>query len=108
MVSRGVRNRVRKALPAPISAHYSPLEKSPHNAAIVGDGAMPATGAFIEMTAKCSGTATLNGPQYFHVLPTKPAAVLFDERLSRGADDIGHLERWPAHLFLADGLVVDG
>ena len=69
---------------------------------------MPATGAFIEMTAECGGSTTLNGPQYFHVLPAKPVAVLFDEQLSRSADDIGHLERWPAHLFLADGLVVDG
>ena len=69
---------------------------------------MPATGAFVEMAAESGGTTTLNGPQYFHVLPTKPVAVLFDEQFSRCADDIGHLERWPAHLFLADGLFVDG
>ena len=69
---------------------------------------MPATGAFIEMTAECGGTTTRNGPQYFHVLPTKPVAVVFDEHLSGSADDIGHLERWPAHLFLADGPVVNG
>jgi hypothetical protein len=69
---------------------------------------MPATGAFIEMTAECGGTTTLNGSQYFHVLPTNPVAVLFDEHLSRCADDIGHLERRPAHLFVADGLFVDG
>jgi hypothetical protein len=67
---------------------------------------MPATGAFIEMTAKCGSTTTLNGPQYFHVLPAKPMAVSFDERISCSADDIGHLQRRPAHLFLADGLVV--
>jgi hypothetical protein len=84
------------------------LRAMPISAAIVGDGAMPATGAFIEMTAECGGTTTLNGPQYFHVLPTKPVAILFDEHLSRSADDIGHLERWPVHLFFADGLVVDG
>jgi hypothetical protein len=80
----------------------------PISAAIEGDGAMPATDAFIEMTAESGGTTTLNGPQYFHVLPTKPVAVLFDECLSCSADDIGHLERWPAHLVLADGLVVNG
>jgi hypothetical protein len=34
--------------------------------------------------------------------------VLFDEHLSRSADDIGHLERRPAHLLLADWLVVHG
>jgi hypothetical protein len=82
------------------------LRAVPISAAIEGDGAMSATGAFIEMTAKCGGTATLNGPQYFHVLPTKPVAVLFDEHLTRSADDIGHLERWPAHLLLVWRLVV--
>ena len=80
----------------------------PISAAIEGDGTMPATGAFIEMTAECGGSTTLNGPQYFHGLPATPVAVLFDEQFSRCADDIGHLERRPAHLFLADGLVVDG
>ena len=69
---------------------------------------MPATGALIEMTAKCGGTTPLNGPQHFDMLPTEPVAVSFDESLSRSADDIGHLQRRPAHLFLADGLVVDG
>ncbi len=67
---------------------------------------MPATGAPIEMTAKCGGTTPRNGPQYFHVLPTEPVAVSFDEVVSRGADDIGHLQRWPAHLVLVGWLVV--
>jgi len=31
------------------------------SAAIEGDGAMPATGAFIEMTAECGGTTPRNG-----------------------------------------------
>jgi hypothetical protein len=76
------------------------------SAAIEGDGTMPATGALIEMAAKCGGTTPLNGPQYFHMLPTEPVAVSFDESLSRSADDIGHLERRPAHLLLAWRLVV--
>jgi hypothetical protein len=67
---------------------------------------MPATGALIEMAAKCGGTTPLNGPQYFHMLPTEQVAVSFDESLSRSADDIGHLERRPAHLLLAWRLVV--
>jgi hypothetical protein len=78
------------------------------SAAIEGDGAMPAAGALIEMTAKGGGTTTLNGSQHLDMLPAEPMAVSFDESLSRGADDIGHLQRRPAHLFLADGLVVDG
>ena len=69
---------------------------------------MSATGALIEMTAECGGTTPGNGQQHFDVLPTKPMAVSFYESISRSADDIGHLQRRPAHLFLADGLVVDG
>jgi hypothetical protein len=52
---------------------------------------MSATGTFIEMTAECGGTTPLDGPQHFDVLPTEPVAVSFDEVVSRGADDIGHL-----------------
>ena len=69
---------------------------------------MSAALALIEMTAESSGTTPFNGPQHFDMLPAEPMAVSFDESLSRGADDIGHLQRRPAHLFLADGLVVDG
>jgi len=76
--------------------------------AIEGDGAMPATGALIEMTAECGGATPLNGSQHLDMLPTKPVAVSFDESLSRGADDIGHLKKWPTHLFRADGFVVEG
>ena len=65
---------------------------------------MPATGAFVEMTAECGGTTPRNGPQHFDVPPAKPMAVSFDESISRSADDIGHLQRRPAHLLLADGL----
>jgi len=37
------------------------LRAVPISAAIVGDGTMPATGAFIEMTAECGGTTPRNG-----------------------------------------------
>ena len=67
---------------------------------------MPATGALIEMAAECGGTTPANGSQHFDMLPTEPVAVSFDESLSRSADDIGHLQRRPAHLFLAMRLVV--
>src|SRR5215469_8203633 len=77
-------------------------------AAVVRDGGtISAAHALIEMTAECGGTTPLNGPQHFDMLPTKPVAVSFDESLSRSADDIGHLKRRPAHLFRADGIVVD-
>jgi len=70
-------------------------------AAVIRDGGtIPATGALIEMTAECGGTTPANGQQYFDVLPTEPVAISFDEGISRGADQIGHLEWWPSHLFL--------
>src|SRR5713101_8931246 len=68
------------------------------SAAIEGDGAMPAAGALIEMPAKCGGATPPNGQQHFDMLPTEPVAVSFDESSSRVADEIGHLQRWPAHL----------
>jgi hypothetical protein len=75
--------------------------------AVIGDGGtMPATGAFVEMAAESGGTTTANGPQYFDVLPMEPIAVSFDERLSGSADDVGHLQRRPAHLVLVRRLVV--
>jgi len=68
-------------------------------AAVIRDGGtIPATGALIEMTAECGSTTPANGQQHFDVLPTEPVAISFDEDISRGADQIGHLEWWPGHL----------
>jgi hypothetical protein len=53
---------------------------------------MPATGAFVEMAAECGGTTPPNGQQHFDVLPTEPVTISFHESMSRGADQIGHLE----------------
>src|ERR1700676_1038170 len=70
-------------------------------AAVIRDGgAMSAAGTLIEMTAECGGTTPANGQQYFDVLPTEPVAISFEESVSRGADQIGHLEWWPGHLVL--------
>src|SRR6266851_10515095 len=70
-------------------------------AAVVGDGGtMPAAGALIEMTAECGGATARNGQQYFDVLPAEPLSISFDEGSSCAADEIGHLEGRPAHLFL--------
>src|ERR1035441_4680675 len=70
----------------------------PVTAGVVRDGAIPAAGALIEMTAECGSTTARNGPQHFDVLPTKPVLISFEESSSRGADEIGHLQGWPAHL----------
>src|SRR5271170_7794645 len=69
-------------------------------AAVIGDGGtMSAAGALIEMTAQCGGTTPANGPQHFDMLPTEPVTISFEEGISRGADQIGHLQWWPGHLF---------
>ena len=59
---------------------------------------MSAAGALIEMTTEGGGTTPANGQQYFDVLPLEPVAISFEESISRGADQIGHLEWWPGHL----------
>jgi hypothetical protein len=59
---------------------------------------MPAAGALIDVPAQRSGTTARNGQQHFHVLPANPLVVPLDEGSSGAADEIGHLERWPAHL----------
>ncbi len=38
------------------------LRTVPVPAGVVGDGAMPAAGALIEMTAECGGATAPNGP----------------------------------------------
>ena len=74
------------------------LRAVPVAARVVGDGAMPAAGAFIEMATECGGATPPNGQQHFHMLRGDPLTASFDECVSRGADQIGHLERWSVHL----------
>src|ERR1700745_1186466 len=69
------------------------------SAAVVRNGGtIPQTGAFIRMSPPCGGTTPPNGQHPFDVAPTNPRAVSFDEGSSRGTDEIGYLEQWPAHL----------
>src|SRR6266700_7873856 len=99
MVSRRPPNPVRKALPAQIPARYSPLEKTPHKAAVVRNGgAMPAASALIDMTAECRGTTPRNGQQHFDMSPADPLAISFDKSSSGAADESGHLQGRPTHL----------
>src|SRR5262249_58370137 len=73
------------------------LRAVPVPAAVVGDGAMATARALIEVAAEYGGAAGSNGAQHFDVLPADPLAASFDECFSCGADQIGHLEGWPAH-----------
>ena len=70
----------------------------PVTAGVVRDGAIPAAGALIEMTAECGGTTACNGPQHLDMLSTEPVPISFQESSSRGAEEIGHLQGRPAHL----------
>src|ERR1035438_7845533 len=76
------------------------LRAVPVAAAIVGDGrTVPAVGALIEMPAQCGGATAHDGSQHLEVLPGDPPAASFDECVSRCANQIGHLEWRPVHLF---------
>ena len=59
---------------------------------------MFAASALIEMSAEHGSATPRNGQQHFDMLPAEPLAISFDESSSRAADEIGHLQRWPAHL----------
>src|SRR5271165_2786787 len=74
------------------------LRAMPISTRVVGDGAMSAASAFIQMPAERGGATPRNGQEHFDVLPGDPLTASFDECVSRGADQIGHLEGWPVHL----------
>jgi hypothetical protein len=82
MVSRRPPNPVRKAHIAQIPARYSPLEKTPHNARVVGDGAIAATQASIAMAAQGSGAAALNGSKGFELLIAEARSIPIQEAIA--------------------------
>ncbi len=67
---------------------------------VVGDGAMSAASALIEMPAERGGATPRNRQEHFDVLPGDPLTASFDKCVSRSADQIGHLEGRPAHLLV--------
>ena len=70
----------------------------PVSARVVGDlGRMSATGAAVAMPTQRGGAAACDGQQHLLVLPVHPLAAVFKERLSRTANNIGHLQERPAH-----------
>jgi len=50
------------------------------------------------MATECGGATPRNGQEHFDMLPGDPLTASFDECVSRSADQIGHLKRWPVHL----------
>jgi hypothetical protein len=65
---------------------------------------MSTAGALIDMTAECGGAATGNGQQDLDMGSADPLAVALDESCSCSADQVGHLQGRPTHLFLPLGL----
>jgi hypothetical protein len=59
---------------------------------------MSTAGAFIDMTTECGGATPRDGQKHFDMFPADPLTASFDEGISRSANQVGHLERWPAHL----------
>jgi hypothetical protein len=96
-VARGQKFLLTRGDPAFPSARLA-LGAMAITAGVVGDGAMAAASALIDVTAQSGGTTARDSQQHFNVLPTNPVTVSFDEGFSRSTDQIGHLERWPAHL----------
>ena len=70
----------------------------PVAAGVEGDGTMPATRALIHVAAERRRTTSHNGMEHFQMPPGEPLVAAIEERVSRGTDDIGHLQRWPRHL----------
>jgi hypothetical protein len=59
---------------------------------------MPAAGALIEVSAERRRATGFDGGQHLPVLRGQPP-LAFGENPSRDAEEIGHLERRPVHLF---------
>jgi hypothetical protein len=68
-------------------------------AGVERDGAMPATGTLIHMGAERGGSTAQDGGEHLQMQPGEPFPAALEEGVSRGADHIGHLDRWPGHLF---------
>src|SRR5215469_3057095 len=68
-------------------------------ARVEGDGTMPAAGTLVDVTTECRGTTADDGGQDLQVQPGEPFPVALIEAGSGCADYVGHLQRWPEHLF---------
>src|SRR5215472_212533 len=67
--------------------------------AVVGDGPITAARTLVAVTAQNGSAAGRDGLQDLAVRPVNPAALILDEVVPLCANDIGHLQGWPAHFF---------
>src|SRR5262245_41548250 len=78
------------------------LRTMPVTTRVEGDGAMPAAGALVDVAAQRGGAAADDGGQDLQMQPGEPFPAALVKSGSRGADQIGHLQRWPRHLFSSE------
>src|SRR5712692_6305280 len=71
----------------------------PVAARVIRDGSMSAVRALIAMSTQRSGATACDGEQHLFVLSVDPLATALQEGLSCTANDVGHLQRTPAHTF---------
>src|ERR1039458_2250489 len=69
---------------------------------------MPAAGALVDVTAEQGGSAGDDGGQDLQVQPGEPFPAAFEEAGSGCADQVGHLQWWPRHLFRGERRGVQG
>src|ERR1039458_3508162 len=69
---------------------------------------MPAAGALVDVTAEQGGSAGDDGGQDLQVQPGEPFPAAFEEAGSGCADQVGHLQWWPRHLFRGERERVQG
>ena len=60
---------------------------------------MPAGATLIEMPAECGGATARDGSQHGSLLCAEPR-MLLDEGVTLRVEDVGHLQRRPAHAGL--------
>ena len=68
MESHGTPKPARRAGAASIPLDYSPLENTPHKAGVVGDEAMRALVAFLDVAAQSGGAADADVTESFPLL----------------------------------------
>ena len=60
---------------------------------------MPAAGALVDVAAERGGAAADDGGQDLQMQPGEPFPAALTERVSGCAEQVGHLQWWPRHLF---------
>ena len=57
------------------------------------------------MSAERRCSTAFDGREHFQVQPVQPRSMLIDEASAYRANDVGHLEGWPFHLFFLCSLL---